>query len=94
VAQDDWFDTRLVASATWAISDRGCDVIYLAAGEERALMIDTGWGIGDLPALVAGLAGRGYRPDPGRHAGRTARKDSYRRRPALRVWLDWRHLSL
>jgi glyoxylase-like metal-dependent hydrolase (beta-lactamase superfamily II) len=65
----DWFETRLVADKTWAIDDHGCDVIYLVAGDERALLIDTGWGIGglcdaegerscsgrDLPGLVASL---------------------------------------
>jgi hydroxyacylglutathione hydrolase len=51
----DWFATRLVAPRTWAIDDHGSDVIYLVAGDERALLIDTGWGVGDLPALVASL---------------------------------------
>lgn len=51
----DWFTTRLVAHDTWAIDDHGGDVIYLVAGDERALLVDTGWGVGDLPALVASL---------------------------------------
>jgi hydroxyacylglutathione hydrolase len=50
-----WFETRLVAPRTWAIDDHGSDVIYLIAGNERALLLDTGWGVGDLPGLVASL---------------------------------------
>jgi len=51
-----WFETRQLDARTWAIDDRGQDLIYLVCGEERALLIDTGWGVGDLPALVASLA--------------------------------------
>ena len=50
-----WFQVRPVAPATWVISDRGHDAIYLLAGAKRCLLVDTGWGIGDLPALVASL---------------------------------------
>lgn len=55
IALADWFTVRLVAPHTWAIDDHGSDVIYLLAGDERALLVDTGWGIGDLPALAASL---------------------------------------
>jgi hydroxyacylglutathione hydrolase len=48
-----WFQTRQLDAGTWVIDDRGQDLIYLACGEERCLLIDTGWGVGDLPALVA-----------------------------------------
>ena len=59
-----WFRTRQLDSRTWVIDDRGQDLIYLACGEERCLLIDTGWGVGDpsgdsgqsLPALVASLS--------------------------------------
>jgi glyoxylase-like metal-dependent hydrolase (beta-lactamase superfamily II) len=50
-----WFTTRQLDAGTWAIDDRGEDLIYLVCGEERALLIDTGWGVGDLPALAASL---------------------------------------
>jgi hydroxyacylglutathione hydrolase len=50
-----WFHTRQLDDRTWVIDDRGEDLIYLACGEERCLLIDTGWGVGDLPALVASL---------------------------------------
>lgn len=51
----DWFQVRPIDSRTWAIDDHGSDVIYLAAGGKKALLIDTGWGVGDLPALAASL---------------------------------------
>ena len=52
----EWFKVREVGDATWAIDDQGSDLIYLVAGQERCLLIDTGWGVGDLPALVASLS--------------------------------------
>jgi glyoxylase-like metal-dependent hydrolase (beta-lactamase superfamily II) len=54
----DWFTTRRLGGETWAIDDRGQDIIYLVSGDERALLIDTGWGVGDLPGLVASLTSR------------------------------------
>jgi hydroxyacylglutathione hydrolase len=55
VTETRWFSTRKIGPRTWAIDDCGRDVIYLACGEEQALLIDTGWGVGDLPRLVASL---------------------------------------
>jgi hydroxyacylglutathione hydrolase len=52
----EWFEVKEVGDATWAIDDRGCDVMYLVAGQERSLLIDTGWGVGDLPTLAASLS--------------------------------------
>jgi glyoxylase-like metal-dependent hydrolase (beta-lactamase superfamily II) len=51
-----WFTTKQLDTQTWVIDDRGQDLIYLVCGEERALLIDTGWGVGDLPALAASLS--------------------------------------
>ncbi len=51
-----WFETRYVGNAVWAIDDRGCDTMYLVAGKEKCLLIDTGWGVGDLAGLVASLS--------------------------------------
>ena len=51
----DWFTTRYLGHETWAIDDRGRDLMYLVCGQERCLLIDTGWGVGSLPALVASL---------------------------------------
>jgi glyoxylase-like metal-dependent hydrolase (beta-lactamase superfamily II) len=50
-----WFRTRQIGARTWAIDDHGSSLMYLIAGCERALLIDTGWGVGDLSALVASL---------------------------------------
>jgi hydroxyacylglutathione hydrolase len=50
-----WFLVRELDEQTWAINDHGHSLIYLLAGRERALLIDTGWGVGDLPALVSSL---------------------------------------
>jgi hydroxyacylglutathione hydrolase len=50
-----WLSARPVADGTWAIGDCGCDTMYLLAGAERCLVVDTGYGIGDLPAFVRTL---------------------------------------
>ena len=51
-----WLITRQLDAQTWAIDDRGEDIVYLVCGDDRCLLIDTGWGIGDLKALVASLS--------------------------------------
>lgn len=52
----EWFEIREVGDATWAIDDQGSDIMYLVRGKERCLLMDTGWGVGDLPVLVASLS--------------------------------------
>ncbi|MBN2352687.1 MAG: MBL fold metallo-hydrolase [Spirochaetales bacterium] len=52
---DAWFTIVALDDRTWLINDHGRSLIYLAAGNERALLIDTGWGVGDLSSLVASL---------------------------------------
>lgn len=49
------YDVRAVAPRTWAISDHGMDVFYYASGENKGLLIDCGFGFGDLTALARGL---------------------------------------
>ncbi len=49
------FTVQAVADGVWYIEDGRGGVMYLVAGAERALLIDTGWGTGDLPAHVAML---------------------------------------
>jgi enterochelin esterase-like enzyme/glyoxylase-like metal-dependent hydrolase (beta-lactamase superfamily II) len=51
----DAFTTKAIADGVWHIQDSQGGVIYLVAGHEHALLIDTGWGVGDLPAHVAAL---------------------------------------
>lgn len=57
-ADQDWFEVHEVAPGTWAILEPGQwqEVIsWLIEGEERALLFDTGLGIGDIAALAAAL---------------------------------------
>jgi hydroxyacylglutathione hydrolase len=56
VRTTDWLEVRQIGDGTWAIDDRGSDVMYLVAGDEECLLIDTGWGVGDLLGLVASLS--------------------------------------
>lgn len=49
------YDVRKVAPRTWAISDHGADVFFYASGKTGGLLIDCGFGFGDLPALARGL---------------------------------------
>ena len=51
----DTFTTKAISDGAWHIQDAQGGVMYLVAGQERALLIDTGWGVGDLPAHVATL---------------------------------------
>lgn len=53
-----WFRTRSLGQGVWAIDDHGQDTIYLVIGAERCLLVDTGWGVGDLPGVVAALTDR------------------------------------
>ena len=46
-----------IDDSTWAI-DEGMVKCYLLAGSERALLIDTGNGAGDLRKLVSSLTDR------------------------------------
>jgi hydroxyacylglutathione hydrolase len=52
---ENWFKVREIAGRVWAIDDNGWDTIYLVAGDKKALLIDTGWGIGDLPSVVRSI---------------------------------------
>jgi glyoxylase-like metal-dependent hydrolase (beta-lactamase superfamily II) len=57
----DWFEVYRVAPGTWALLEPGQwqEVIsWLIEGEERALLFDTGLGIGDPAPLVAALTDR------------------------------------
>jgi hydroxyacylglutathione hydrolase len=47
-----WFTVQQMADQIYAIHDNGNVMIYLIIGSRKALLVDTGWGIGDLGALV------------------------------------------
>jgi hydroxyacylglutathione hydrolase len=50
-----WFTSKQVADKVWRIDDRGSDNMYLVAGKDKALLIDTGLGVGDLAGFVKTL---------------------------------------
>ncbi len=50
-----WLKTSKLSDHVWRIEDGGMVSQYLVTGEEKALLIDAGWGIGDLAAQVASL---------------------------------------
>ncbi len=45
----EWFRQERITDDIILLDDRGQSSIYLVKGSERSLLIDTGWGIGDLP---------------------------------------------
>lgn len=49
-----------IAKNTYAINEYGLAAMYLLIGEERALLLDTGCGVCDLKAVVAGLTDKPY----------------------------------
>lgn len=49
-----WYTVRELFPGVWGIEERGVNC-YLVCGSERALLIDTGWGFGDLAAAVRSL---------------------------------------
>ena len=42
-------------ASTWRINDHGFDLFYLIAGEREAVLLDTGFGSGDLHAMCRAL---------------------------------------
>lgn len=49
----DWFKIEQVTNNIYSIDDNGEDTMYLIIGSERALLIDTGWGVGNLKKAVS-----------------------------------------
>jgi hydroxyacylglutathione hydrolase len=49
---ENWFEIKLIADKVWRINDHDNDNIYLVEGDEKALLIDTGIGTGDLAKYV------------------------------------------
>ena len=50
-----WLTVRELSKNVWRIENNGMVSEYLVAGDEKALLIDAGWGIGDLSGLVKRL---------------------------------------
>jgi len=50
--QGTWFKATQVADKVWVIDDHGNDNMYLVEGKSKALLIDTGIGMGDLAKFV------------------------------------------
>jgi hydroxyacylglutathione hydrolase len=51
----DYFQTSLMGEGIWSISGPANDQMYLVLGIEKALLVDTGMGVGDLASLVRSL---------------------------------------
>ena len=49
-----------IAKGVWCINEFGLDSLFLIEGEKRALLIDTGTGVFDLPALIKTLTDKPY----------------------------------
>lgn len=50
-----WLNVTEPSKNIWRIENNGMTSEYLVAGEDKALLIDTGWGIGNLSELVKSL---------------------------------------
>jgi hydroxyacylglutathione hydrolase len=51
----EFFEIGLIGVGIWSISGPANDQMYLAAGKDKALLVDTGMGVGDLASLVRSL---------------------------------------
>jgi len=54
-ASEEWFRVTQVAERVWAIDDHGSDKMYLIEGRDKALLVDTGLGVGDLAKCVQSI---------------------------------------
>ena len=55
-----WFTATSVGDRIWRIEDHGSDNMYLVEGDEKALLIDTGTGVGDLAACVRSITDKPF----------------------------------
>ena len=69
---------ELIGDRIWLIRGLANDLMYLVAGTERALLIDTGMGFGDLAGFVKSLTSLPY------YGGQYPRPSGPRRRKS---WL-------
>jgi len=50
--QNEWFTVNQLDGDLWSIGDIGFEISYLITGTEHALLIDTGFGVGNIRATV------------------------------------------
>jgi hydroxyacylglutathione hydrolase len=55
MTDQEFFNIGLVGEGIWSISGPANDQMYLVAGKDKALLVDTGMGVGDLADLVRSL---------------------------------------
>lgn len=51
----EWFNLNEIKDGVWFISDKTGANCYLVGGETKSLLIDTGWGLGNLNELVESI---------------------------------------
>ena len=51
--RSNWFTITQIRDGVYLIDDAGHDNIFLIVGDKKALLIDTGWGVGGLKNLIA-----------------------------------------
>jgi hydroxyacylglutathione hydrolase len=51
----EWFNLNEIKDGVWFISDKTGANCYLVEGETKSLLIDTGWGLGNLSELVESI---------------------------------------
>ncbi|GAA4705574.1 MBL fold metallo-hydrolase [Phytohabitans rumicis] len=54
----DWFAVEPIAPRTWLIAEPGHVNCFLVEGDDRAVLVDTGLGIGDIGSAVAAVTDR------------------------------------
>ena len=50
-----WFNVSRLSPTVWRIEEAGMVSEYLVLGDRQALLVDCGWGLGDLPQIIKGL---------------------------------------
>lgn len=58
--EDSLYRVEKIADGTWRIDEGGLDALYVVEGNDRAVLIDTGCGTGNLDALVRSLTHKPY----------------------------------
>ncbi|MGA9139385.1 MAG: MBL fold metallo-hydrolase, partial [Methanocella sp.] len=50
-----WFNVSRLSPTVWRIEEAGMVSEYLVLGDRHALLVDCGWGLGNLPQIIKGL---------------------------------------